>query len=110
MGIASHNSTMSMGDVVAAQLAPFGRCEFLKTVFQPMYMPLCIDSVNGFGLATVSSGMGGAVMLIMLFFAVVAAKRLDKKNQGAGNKVGDFQGDDKLSYAGDTVPESSISP
>ena len=57
---------------MAAQLAPFGRCEFLKTVFQPMYMPLCIDSVNGFGLATVSSGMGGAVMLIMLFFAVVA--------------------------------------
>ena len=37
-------------------------------------MPLCIDSVNGFGLATVSSGMGGAVMLIMLFFAVVARR------------------------------------
>ena len=70
---------------VACQLLS---CEFIKDVFGGMYMPLCVDSMNGFGLVTAANGLGGFVMIVMIPFSVIATKRY-KKDNVEGNAVVD---------------------
>ena len=64
------------------------QCEFIKDVFSGMYMPLCVDSMNGFGLVTAANGLGGFVMIVMIPFSVIATKRY-KKDNVEGNAVVD---------------------
>lgn len=80
-------------DLRDTQIRPMKNCVFggehlLTGLFSAMYMPLCVDAVSGFGLVSVSNGLGGVVMLLMLPFSVMATKRLDKGNSKDGdNKV-----------------------
>jgi hypothetical protein len=80
-------------DLRDTQIRPMKNCVFggehlLTGLFSAMYMPLCVDAVSGFGLVSAANGLGGAVMLMMLPFAVLATKRLDKGNSKDGdNKV-----------------------
>ena len=53
-----------------------------------MYMPLCVDSMNGFGLVTAANALGGFVMIVMIPFSVIATKRYKKENV-EGNAVVD---------------------
>ena len=64
------------------------QCEFIKDVFSGMYMPLCVDSMNGFGMVTAANGLGGFVMIVMIPFSVIATKRY-KKDNVEGNAVVD---------------------
>ena len=64
------------------------QCEFIKDVFSGMYMPLCVDSMNGFGMVTAANGLGGFVMIIMIPFSVMATKRYNKENV-EGNMIVD---------------------
>lgn len=75
---------------------PILRCEFVQDMFRSMYMPLCVDSVTGFGLVTTANGLGGVVMLLMVPFSVMATKRLDIDFQtGSGTAISQ-----DLSYVG----------
>ena len=82
----------------------FGGEHLLKKTFSAMYMPLCVDAVSGFGLVSASNGLGGVVMLLMLPFAVLATKRLDKNNSQDGGKVNPDHappgGSDNMPYQG----------
>jgi hypothetical protein len=68
-------------------IKPILRCEFVKDMFKSMYMPLCVDSMNGFALVTAANGLGGVIMLLMIPFSVIATKRLDKQNQAMKTAV-----------------------
>ena len=81
---------------VACQLLS---CEFIKDVFGGMYMPLCVDSMNGFGMVTAANGLGGFVMIIMIPFSIMATKRYNKENTGAAGAVVD-DSEQKGGYVG----------
>lgn len=68
-------------ELLETDVRPILRCENVKSMFKSIYMPLCVDSVNGFGLVTASNLVGGVIMLLMVPFSVMATKRLDKENQ-----------------------------
>ena len=75
------------------------QCEFIKDVFSGMYMPLCVDSMNGFGMVTAANGLGGFVMIIMIPFSIMATKRYNKENTGAAGAVVD-DSEQKGGYVG----------
>lgn len=74
-------------DLLDNEIKPILRCENVKGMFKSMYMPLCVDSMNGFGLVTASNGLGGVIMLLMVPFSIIATKRLDKTHRALKTDV-----------------------
>ena len=70
------------------------RCEWMREVSAAMYMPLCVDSVNGFALVSQSGALGAVLMTVMLPFSVVAMKRYDKDNVVAKGVADDDKAED----------------
>jgi len=89
-------------DLLENDIKPILRCENVKSMFKSMYMPLCVDSVNGFGMVTASNLVGGVIMLLMIPFSVIATKRLDKENQSTTKTAVNQD----ISYTG-AVPETA---
>ena len=66
----------------------------MREVSAAMYMPLCVDSVNGFALLGQSGALGAVLMTMMLPFSVVAMKRYDKDNIVAKGVADDDKAED----------------
>ena len=64
------------------------RCEFALDIFQAMYMSVCVDALSGLSSLYYASVFGGATLLLMIPYSIMAVKRFDQHNQqGTISKV-----------------------
>lgn len=84
--IASEKNAMLMRARELSQLnklsiEPMARCEFAHDIFAPVFMAVCVDTVNALSLLGIATTLCGGTLLFMMPYAVMAVKRFDEQNQ-----------------------------